>query len=45
MLKQSLSEIEATLQEGMLKLAREILMHRLAMDPRADPKREYECAR
>ncbi len=45
MLKQSLSEIEATLQEGMLKLAREILMHRLAMDPRADPKREYECTR
>ena len=45
MLKQSLSEIEATLQEGMLKLAREILMHRLAMDPRADPKRVYECTR
>ena len=45
MLKQSLSEIEATLQEGMLKLAREILMHRLAMDPRADPEREYKCTK
>lgn len=45
MLKQSLSEIEAFLQQKMLDLAREALMHRLAVDPRADPKREYECTR
>lgn len=45
MLKQSLSEIEAFLQQKMLELARDALMHRLAVDPRADPKREYECTR
>ena len=45
MLRQSLSEIEAYLQRSMLELAREALMHRLAVDPRADPKRGYECTR
>jgi hypothetical protein len=45
MLKQSLSEIEAFLQQRALELARDALMHRLALDPRADPKREYACTR
>ena len=39
MLRQSLSEIEAYLQRSMLELAREALMHRLAVDPRAEQKR------
>lgn len=45
MLKQSLSEIEAFLQQKALELARNALMHRLAVDPRADPYGEYECIR
>jgi len=45
MLKQSLSEIEAFLQQRMSELTRNALMHRLAMDPRADPKREHLCTR
>ena len=45
MLKQSLSEIEAFLLEEALKLARKGLMHRLAVDPRADPDGEYKCVR
>ena len=45
MLKQSLSEIEAFLQQRMANLTRKALMHRLAVDPRADPKRKYKCTR
>ena len=45
MLKQTLSEVEAYLQRKALELAREALTHRLAVDPRADPKREHECTR
>ncbi|MFH1725592.1 MAG: ISKra4 family transposase [Elusimicrobiota bacterium] len=45
MLKQSLSEIEVFLQQEVLKLARKALMHRFAVDPRADPDREYECTK
>jgi hypothetical protein len=45
MLKQSLSDLEAYLQREALNLARTALMHRLAVDPRADPKPGYECAR
>ena len=45
MLKQSLSEIEAFLQQKALELARNALMHRLAVDPRADPDGEYKCIR
>jgi hypothetical protein len=45
MMKQSLAEIEVFLQQQVLELAREALMHRLAVDPRADPKREFSCTR
>jgi len=45
MLKQTLSELEAYLQRQMLELARQTLMQRLAVDPRADPKREHACTR
>jgi hypothetical protein len=45
MLKQTLSELEAYLQQQMRELTRETLMHRLAVDPRANPEAEYACLR
>lgn len=42
--KQSLAEIENWIEQEALKLARTILRHRFAVDPRADPDREYKCA-
>jgi hypothetical protein len=45
MLKQTLSELEAYLQQEMRELTRETLMHRLAVDPRANPDRDYACLR
>jgi len=45
MLTQSLAEIEEYLREKSLRLARNIIMHRFAVDPRADPKREHQCPR
>jgi len=45
MLSQSLAEIEEYLRERSLKLARNIMMHRFAVDPRANPKQDYQCSR